>query len=134
MPDMSLEQMLREFHDSKRIHDGWMPAEPTAHVPDWIRSLRWSLLSEELRELGEADQWNNIEKIADGIADCIYVLAGTAVAYGIPLDAVLAEVHRSNMSKTNTPDEGKLAKGAGYEPPDIAGVLGLAREGEDDCG
>ena len=122
---VSLEQMLREFHAAKAIHGGLMPGRPTADAPAWVARLRWRLLTEELQELADAEAVGDIEKIADGIADCIYVLAGTAVVYGVPLDAVLAEVHRSNMTKSNTPDEGKLVKGPDYEPPDIAGVLGL---------
>ena len=118
--------MLREFHATKAIHGGLMPGSPTADIPDWVRDLRAALLAEEVGELADAAMRGDIEKIADGIGDVIYVAAGTAVAYGIPLDAVLAEIHRSNMTKVNTPDEAKLVKGPGYEPPDIAGVLGLA--------
>jgi predicted HAD superfamily Cof-like phosphohydrolase len=122
----SPEQMLREFHSAKAIHGGLMPATPTADVPEWVRDLRIALLDEEVEELRAAMLAGDLVKIADGIADVQYVVTGTAVPYGIPSDAVLAEVHRSNMTKVNTPDEAKLVKGPGYEPPDIAGVLGLA--------
>jgi len=117
------EQMLRDFHASKRIHAGLMPERPTFDIPDWVRSLRRELLSEELRELGEADQAQDIVKVADAIADIVYVLVGTAVVHGIPFDAVFAEVHRSNMTKVNSPAEAKLVKGPGYEPPRIAELL-----------
>lgn len=119
------EQMLREFHSTKAIHGGLMPERPTTDIPDWVRDLRVALLAEEVGELVDAAMRGDIEKIADGIGDVIYVAAGTAVAYGIPLDAVLREIHRSNMTKVNTPAEAKLVKGPGYEPPDIEGVLGL---------
>lgn len=119
------ERMLREFHASKRIHDGLMPDKPTAWIPDWVRQLRWDLLTEEMEELGDADAAGDIVKFADAIADVVYVLVGTAVVHGIPFDAVFAEVHRSNMTKHNTPAEAKLVKGPDYEPPDIAGVLGI---------
>ena len=122
---MTPEQMLREFHGSKAIHGGLMPAAPTAGIPGWVRDLRLDLLDEEVRELHEAVEMGDIVKIADAIGDIAYVIAGTAVTYGIPFDAVLAEVHRSNMTKVNTPAEAKLVKGPGYRPPDIAGVLGL---------
>jgi Phosphoribosyl-ATP pyrophosphohydrolase len=126
-PSASPEQMLREFHSSKAIHGGLMPERPTADIPDWVRDLRVALLVEEVGELVDAAMRGDLEKIADGIGDVIYVAAGTAVAYGIPLTAVLAEIHKSNMTKVNTPDEAKLVKGPGYEPPDIAGVLAEAR-------
>lgn len=121
----SLEQLLREFHQAKAIHGRFMPEQPTVAVPDWIQGLRLRLLAEEVTELRDAVRIGSLEKIADGIADIITVVAGTAVVYGLPLDALIAEVNRSNMTKVNTPDEGKLVKGPGYEPPDIAGVLGL---------
>lgn len=60
----------------------------------------------------------------------VYVAYGTALSYGIDLDAVLAEVHRSNMSKLGADgrpihrEDGKAMKGPGYTPPDIAAVLG----------
>lgn len=119
----SPERMLREFHASKAIHAGLMPEAPTADIPDWVRDLRMALLTEEVRELYDAAMRGDIVKIADGIADVAYVVVGTAVAYGIPFDAVFAEVHRSNMTKVNTPAEAKLVKGPGYEPPDIERAL-----------
>ena len=93
----SPEQMLREFHASKAIHGGLMPEKPTADIPPWVQMLRMDLLDEEVSELHEAVEKGDIAKIADGIADIAYVVVGTAVAYGIPFDAVFAEVHRSNI-------------------------------------
>jgi predicted HAD superfamily Cof-like phosphohydrolase len=71
----------------------------------------------------------DLAKVADGLADLKYVTEGTAVTWGIPLDAVFAEVHRSNMTKRGgTKDaHGKLGKPLTYEPPDIAGVLERAK-------
>lgn len=121
------EQMLRQFHESKAIHGGLMPEFPTVDIPDWVRALRLTMLLEEIRELAAAVEAGDItaiaDGIADGIADVVYVAVGTAVVHGIPFDAVFAEVHRSNMTKDNSPAEGKLVKGPGYEPPRIAEVL-----------
>jgi len=119
------EQMLREFHATKAIHGGLMPEYPTADIPAWVKRVRGDLLYEEVNELGEAVESDDIVKIADALGDIAYVIVGTAVAYGIPFDAVLAEVHRSNMTKDNTPAEAKLVKGPDYEPPRIAEVLGV---------
>ncbi len=53
---------------------------------------------------------------------------------GVPLDAVFAEVHRTNMAKLNGDgepiyrDDGKVLKPPGWTPPDIEGVLQRARE------
>lgn len=61
---------------------------------------------------------------ADGLADLQYVIEGAALEFGIPLAAVFAEVHRSNMTKTGLPDSGgKIAKGDGYGPPQIERIL-----------
>lgn len=43
--------------------------------------------------------------IADGIADVLYVVIGTAVAYGINIQEVFDEVQRSNMSKAVWDDD-----------------------------
>lgn len=122
------EQMLREFHTVKAIHGGLMPPFPTADIPGWVRDLRMALLDEEVQELREAVAEGDIVKIADALGDIEHVTRGTAVAYGIPSDAVFAEIFRSNMTKDNSPAEGKLVKGPGYEAPDIAGVLGQGTE------
>ena len=70
---------------------------------------------------------------ADALADLVYVVYGMALETGIDLAAVLAEVQRSNMSKLG-PDgrpvyreDGKVLKGPGYVPPDVAGALGIGR-------
>lgn len=117
------EGMLREFHESLDVHGGWMPSEPTTDLPPGLPDLRMALLDEEVQELRDAVEAGDIEKIADAIGDIKYVATGTAVAYGIPDREVFEEVHRSNMTKTNDPGKGKLAKGPDYEPPDINRVL-----------
>jgi predicted HAD superfamily Cof-like phosphohydrolase len=98
-----------------------------------VASQRMSLIIEEVAEICET--FNEIDvraslaqraELADGLADLIYVALGTAVAYGIPLDRVFDEVHRSNMTKNvcNEPLlKGKVSKGAGYSPPRIAEIL-----------
>jgi hypothetical protein len=115
--------MLREFHATLNVHGGLAPQAPAAGIPDWVRDLRLKLLDEEVAELREAMQAGDLVKIADGLADIVYVTVGTAVPYGIPFDAVLAEVHRSNMTKANDPGLGKLVKGPGYEAPRITEIL-----------
>lgn len=79
------------------------------------------LILEELHELVRACQVEDKKEIADAIADLAYVVTGTAVAFGLPLDELVAEVHRSNMTKT--PGQFKPYKGEDYSPPDIEAVL-----------
>ena len=61
-------------------------------------------------------------------ADIIYIACGTAVSYGIPLDKVFTEVHRSNMAKLvdGKPlyrEDGKVIKPSGWQPPNIKKIL-----------
>jgi predicted HAD superfamily Cof-like phosphohydrolase len=59
----------------------------------------------------------------------VYVAYGTALVHGIDLDAVIAEIHRANMTKLG-PDggvtrraDGKVLKGEHYRAPDVSEVL-----------
>lgn len=102
-------------------------------VIDETRKLRINLIAEEFGEYLEAEALNDITKIADALGDLCVVIIGAALAYGIPLDKVFAEIHRSNMSKMGEdgrpikrPDDNKVIKGPNYTPPDIAGILSSA--------
>lgn len=72
--------------------------------------------------------------VADGIADVLYVVIGTAVAYGINIKEVFDEVHRSNLSKTVWNEElqrytiekdefGKGIKPPTYSPAALAPIV-----------
>lgn len=104
-------------------------ATPSADIPEVLAELRVRLLAEEVKEFAEASAAHDLTAMADALADIAYVVYGTAVTYGIDLDAVLAEVHRSNMSKLGHDGrpilrvDGKVLKSARYTPPDVAGVL-----------
>jgi predicted HAD superfamily Cof-like phosphohydrolase len=83
---------------------------------------------EETGELAAAVRCEQLPAIAQELADVVYVAYGTALAYGIDLDAVLAEVHRANMSKLGLDGQpiirdGKVAKGPQFQSADIAAVL-----------
>lgn len=117
--------MVREFHETFGLP---VRALPTIPLPD-EEKLRVNLLQEEFKEYRTASYDHDIVDIADALADMVYVIYGTALTYGIDLDAVIAEVHRSNMSKLG-PDgkpvyraDGKVIKGPHYLPPDVLGVL-----------
>lgn len=88
--------------------------------------LRANLIAEETAELFD-EFWEprDITKIAKEAADLVYVIYGMALEFGIDLDAVLAEVHRSNMTKTSEGKraDGKIQKGPDYAEADIEGVL-----------
>jgi len=124
-----MEQLVREFQEKYKHYVS--PDKPTLDIPKEVKRLRYNLIDEEIQEeLLPALIENNLVEIADGIADSIYVLVGCAIAYGIPIDRIFLEVHRSNMTKTvvkeSTPGEKygtKTPKGPDYIPPDIKGIL-----------
>lgn len=122
----SLLDDVRAFHVACDVPVLDAPAVP----PEDRQTLRASLISEEAREVDFAIADEDIEAIADGLADLIYVCVGTALEYGIPLDRVWAEVQRSNMAKVDPATgkvtkraDGKVLKPEGWTPPDIAAAL-----------
>jgi Phosphoribosyl-ATP pyrophosphohydrolase len=91
-------------------------------------AIQRALLAEEYEEYQAAEDARDLAGIADALADLVYVAYGTARCYGFDLDAVLAEVHASNMTKQPpAAPGGKAVKGPGYRPPDISAVLGRPR-------
>lgn len=77
----------------------------------------------------------DIVGVADALGDIDYVTQGAGHAFGIDMDKLGEEIHRSNMTKLGPdgepiyhPGTGKVLKPDTYEKPNIAGVLGLAQE------
>lgn len=122
---MTYEDLVREFH---RIYK--LPIGDTPELPDdEVRGLRRALILEEVTEYMLAEQDNDIIKIADALADLVYVAIGAAISYGIPFDEIFNEVQKSNMSKLGEDglpiyaDYGKVLKGPNFVEPDIKGIL-----------
>lgn len=117
--------MVREFHEVFGAHISSTPNMGTFE----LRGLRWELLSEETQEFYHAVGHSDIVETADALADIVYVAYGAAISFGIDLDAVLQEVHESNMSKLDEDGEpiyradGKVLKGVNYFKPNILRVL-----------
>ncbi len=117
---------VREFHDAYLLP---VADRPSAQLPAGQVVLRQDLIEEEVAELRRGGASGDVIAVADALADIVYVAYGTACVYGIDLDAVLDEVHASNMTKLGSDGrplhrgDGKVLKGPGYRPPDIAGVL-----------
>ena len=78
-----------------------------------------------LLAFSEGAEQADVTFVADGLADLIYVAIGAAVSFGIDLDPIFAEVHRTNMLKVGgaTREDGKILKPAGWEPPRILEAL-----------
>lgn len=117
---------VAQFHKAFHLP---MRGTPGTDIDPALVSLRVDLLEEEVGEFVTAAERGDLADIADALADVVYVVYGTALTYGIDLDPVLREVHRSNMSKLATDgeplvrDDGKVLKSDQYSPPDIASVL-----------
>lgn len=88
-----------------------------------LAGQRASLVLEEAGETAQALVAGDVVALADGLADLVYVAIGTAVAYGIPLDRVFDEVHRSNMTKPLRAGDLHPPKLDGYDPPRVKEVL-----------
>lgn len=82
--------------------------------------LGLGLMLEELGETIQAAEQGDLTEFADGLADLIYVTIWTALAHGIDLPAVWAEVQRSNMEKfpecgacsgSGEPEDGECIRG-----------------------
>ena len=102
-----------------------------AEFPDAeTRKLRRGLLREEYEEYVDAEEANDLVEVADALADMVVIIAGTAHAYGIPLDRVWDAVHRSNMAKRDPEtgqlrkrEDGKVIKPDSWTEPDIKSIL-----------
>lgn len=110
-----------------------MQERPNIDIDDALAGLRTALLEEEVQEFAAASDARDLVGIADALADIVYVVYGTALTYGIDLDLVLREVHRSNMSKLDLDgkpilrEDGKVLKSGQYFRPQIARVLSSQR-------
>lgn len=139
--DAQLHRQVRAFHLKYGHPVRWSPTVP---ADDEVR-FRMKLVGEEFVEFIDAcaghsgdvsaatSSWReaiaemvialDMPAAVDAIADLMYVLEGTAAAFGVHMPPVLAEVQRANMSKDpNGPDK-KPVKPEGWTPPDVEGVL-----------
>ena len=122
---MSLEQQVIQFNTTYAKEMSPVPRLPTEPEADLMNDL----LVEELVELNEAIDDGDLVEIADALGDIIYVAAQQATILGIPIDAVLREIQRSNMSKLGADGkpiyraDGKVLKGPNFSEPDIARML-----------
>lgn len=122
--DQHQEQVI-DFHRKMGHHIGYRPGNPDRALV----LLRLRLMLEELGELSCAMHENNLLEVADGLADLLYVVYGTAVTYGIDLEPIINEVHASNMTKQAVVIElgekygTQNPKGPGYQKPNIQARL-----------
>lgn len=104
---------------------------PVLEEPQWPSEarieLRTRLDMEEHHEYYDALAARDLVEFADAITDRIYILIGTALEHGIPLDLCWDEVQRSNMTKVdpvtgkaNVREDGKILKPPSFSPANLA--------------
>lgn len=118
--------MVKAFHNKFEIVAQTVPAD----VNEETKQLRIRLIQEEFDELKEAMATGNLATVAKEMADLLYVTYGTAVSYGIDMEPVFREVHRSNLSKIGgyKRADGKWVKPPTYSPADIESLLEVQRK------
>lgn len=124
-----------DFHERFNVPVGSRPQLLTGEAAEF----RLGFLKEELKEILEAQEQGDLEGVADGLVDLVYVALGMAAWMGLPWQALWNEVQRANMSKVPA---GELAtrlgktleeigarhpfdvrKPEGWTPPNIKAVL-----------
>ncbi|MGW0090503.1 pyrophosphohydrolase domain-containing protein [Streptomyces sp. NPDC003328] len=117
--------LVREFHLAFGLDVRTVPTEVS---PD-LAAHRGELLAEEASEVAEVAVTGPLDRLAHELADLVYVAYGTALVHGIDLDAVIAEIHRANMTKigpngtVSRRADGKVLKGDHYRAPDVTAIL-----------
>jgi predicted HAD superfamily Cof-like phosphohydrolase len=120
------QSMVEAFHCKFDIVVRTTPTE----LNEETKHLRVRLIQEEFDELKEAMASGNLAEVAKELADLLYVTYGTAVSYGIDMEPVFREVHRSNLSKIggHKRADGKWVKPPTYSPADIDSIVNGQRK------
>lgn len=116
---------LKKIDDFRReVMGAVSPAEPTFPTDHSVLECL-ALIDEERAELARAVASRDLVEVADALADMIVVVTQLSFRCGLPMDDVLAEVHRSNMTKVGGRfnEAGKFVKPPTYTPADVASVL-----------
>jgi len=94
--------------------------------------VRCHIIIEEIGETIIAVANGDEIEAADGIGDSIVVLLGLAVICNLPIDSIMKEIQKSNMSKEFYDEIGgrkkSIYKGKNYSPPDIRYAIKVGRQ------
>lgn len=132
---MTNEERVREFHEKFNIALG------EKYTPDLIQ-LRMDLIEEEFEEflaevntiLFKTKEFKEVPqrdraRLLKELVDLLYVTYGFAVAFGLPVEKAMNEVHESNMSKLDDNgkpvyrQDGKVLKGPNYKPANLDNLV-----------
>lgn len=127
-----LQQATQDFCDTFGIR---YSKYPTTAVDILTVESRRKHVQEELEETIRGWARSDLTEVADGLADLLYVTLQLANTFGIDIEPVFWEVHRSNMTKVwppSTPDSAKFDTGDGrgrylkpptFSPPNLNPIL-----------
>lgn len=125
------QQAVRGFH---RLMGQDVVDSPDITNAD-LAGLSIALIAEEFNELILAVSDQDPVAVADALGDLLYVVNGAGLRFGIDLEPVFWEIHRSNMAKAG-PDgkvqyreDGKVLKPEGWLPPQLEEIINAQMEG-----
>lgn len=122
---MDKKAMVAKFHE---VYGTYMQDNPDFPNQN-VRDLRIKLLQEEFDEYLLAEKDDHFIEVCDALGDMLYIIYGTCVSYGIPINEIFQEIHNSNMSKLDengkpiVREDGKILKGPNYFKTDIKGII-----------
>lgn len=110
-----------DFHEKFDCYIGDNPKVPSKN----IKALRISIMDEEFDEMITGILEDDLEKIADGAIDTIYVILGTLISYGIDPEPIWNEIQKTNMAKEGggKREDGKIHKPHDWDPPKVRELL-----------
>lgn len=116
------QEQVKEFH---KTFGYTINNIPTLKISNKEKELRIYLIKEELEEFETAINENDIVEIADALGDLLYVVYGAAVTFGIDMEEISDEIHKSNMTKIegHRREDGKWIKPDSYEAPKIKEII-----------
>lgn len=120
-----IQQQVLEFHRAFGAYYQISPGFP----PLTVVALRLKLINEEYIELLEAVEKRDLIGVADALGDLNYVSFGTALAFGLDMQPIQDEIHRSNMTKLGLDgkpivrEDGKIIKGPNFELPNLRKII-----------
>jgi predicted HAD superfamily Cof-like phosphohydrolase len=98
------------------------------------RDMATNLMVRRVHEMEDLPAGGSVEGVADGLADVMVIVLGTAVAAGIDLEPIFDEVMDANDRKcgpgARVRADGKLLKPIDWRGPDVAGVLARQKGGQ----
>lgn len=117
-------------------YDGTYPCNGPGPQPwdDELLAFRSKFLREELDEFDTGVTGVDHAQMADALVDLVYVAMGTAHLLGYPWQLIWDRVQAANMKKVRAAADGSdsrrgspfdVMKPPGWEPPDVAEVLGM---------